>query len=742
MSEIGDFFSDVGETFVATLEEGGKGLITYGPTIVRAGVAGDATGAAGPDLLGGDVAGDTISGGEGDDFLSDTGGADGSGNLLSKFSTAFPGLSGLVKGVSGEGGSALSFQAVIAAVAELVKFFNLVNDTWTATNRILAGDLGGGLRLLQQHQAEFNEFASTDQFFNAVAQTEKLAGLLSQVTDRLAPDGEFTKLLHEISVTRQNPLKITASRAAVAKQTVHRQAVRAAIRRDMVAPDYAAFRRSSFEEVLHSLPKDQQAETEAARRDPTPGEIDPNLDGASVERSASEPPAGEFQAHVTGHGFNKLHGVSEAIFQAIAGGVAGNLGEILKTVEDQPDKLLKVAAAGLPLLLEAGELLVKPSLSVIEAVVEATFGRLGEVMIQESVEALAGLGEVAPGGQHAAAAKLLTQAFLRGHEAHAISAACELVFPLKHLGLPQLSALLVDLAGFKEIAQAELGSHIGAAIKKPAGYEAARRYRSTLPDPATAEGLVLERKLAVEDYADILRWHGYPEDHVKTMVEAVWIEPRTREVMSLLDDTDLDRFWLERKFTEAGLEEADILKWMEAANRRQTRTVRQQYFSALLTRHRNGSLSTDQLNEELIVEKVGNETARLILNRAAVERNGELIELAVKAADKRGREGLTSSAEYEAELIAYGLDPEYARWKRIILEADQGGDVLAKERNDLEKLVNEDRQTRVRLIRESFDRGLLDADQLTASFIAAGVTPPLAEALASLAQVEREPVPR
>lgn len=642
-----------------------------------------------------------------------------------------------------KGGTEVGALATIAAVLkELLQVIIFFQDLASATKAIAAGDIGGGIRFLSAHQEELNKLLGED--FKALqsGQLEELTKASNALLLRIAPTSEAAHALAELNTLVHMPRQLSASDRSAAGLRAHRQATRSAIRNDLIPRDYGAFRRSSFPELLEGLTPEQQAEIEASRQAPRRGDVDPEAAPTEPTAWASEPPAGELHAMVTGHAANKLgahfENLNSAMIADVGGNISGLTDTINKVVDEQRRWIFDMLA---PLIRAAMETTFETAQSVSSLIAPLFTEQAGKIL-KAVLEPLGRQQEVKPGDEVILAKELLGVAFDLGHEAHMTAALAELIMPLKHLGFPQLSAFMVDMAGFKEISSAEIGQHIEQAIKRPSKYTAGKKYRSFIPDPREAEALVLERRLAVEDYAEILRFHGYSEQMVQTKVEAVWIEPRTREVISLIDDTDVDSEWLERKLTEAGLEELDVLKWKEAAERRQVKTYRQQLAGSLVAMYRDGWLSREEFDSNLELEGFGAQPRRLLWARASLERVRELRQLQYTSAERRAKDGMIGLAEFRAECAAIGMDQEVIEQKAVWIEAEVSRSIFRAEGSDIVSLVRDDQAARIKLAQESFTRGLLTEAELASHLGALGVKAETAQAMARLAAVKREPVPK
>jgi hypothetical protein len=504
------------------------------------------------------------------------------------------------------------------------------------------------------------------------------------------------------------------------KSAVQKQAMRSFIRDGMVSPRYGAFRRSSFDEILDQIPSDERQEIEAERAKIAGAAGADTLTGGTEKDDVSEPGAMEAVAAVIGHGWNKF----------------------LSAIPDWAQEVVKAEIAGtLPTLFAKHEAAAQ-LLALVREKIESTFGSIGQQILEGSTGPLDTIGPIQPGGHAPVAREMLGRAFGLGHEAHLLSSLAEVLHPIKHLGLPQIAALMADMAGFKEIVQADRGTRIKVALQRPAEYHANMIHRTRLLAPAEAQDLVQKRLLTVAAYKESLRYQGFDEDAVESLGSAVWLDPNLRTIGMVLDDSEVDPSWLRDKLNRTGLEDADVDLWEGALQRRAVRTFRHAYLNTVTDNYRDGFMDASSLESELLRLGVTAPARELIVARANLERHRTLAAALLKAAQESVDNREITVDEYRAVLAGLGMEPDFAAAAAALAEAKLTGKTMQKEQANLDKLLNQDRAARIQLAQESFRRYLIEPDEMRIMLEGIGVEPDFAQAIVSLAAIKREPVPK
>lgn len=448
---------------------------------------------------------------------------------------------------------------------------------------------------------------------------------------------------------------------------------------------------------------------------PPPGEVLGDLTGMSPEIGGQE-----FLGVVTGEGL-----------RAVGSGISTLAKDILEGL------FTVVAPLGQGIMETAGSLMAGG-----RDLASATFGAVG-ISILEGVESdLSSAGPVGPGEQKEIVRRALGNAFALGVGAHLTASLAEILMPLKHLGLPQIAALMVDLAGFGSVVAASHGPLIQHAIRVPAEHEARRTFRSALPDLGMAKQFVLERLIGLEDYAELLRFNGLSEAWIEVYKREVWEEPSLRELTNVVDDTPVDEGWLLRKITETGLSDEDVGLFFEGLQRRSNRTLRQGYIAELVTTFKEGLLTQEELEGEFDRLNLNAAARDLLRRRAALQRRRDLAGEMVTALRKQAEEQLITDDDFRTALAGLGFDEERITVLAAVAQSTIGIKALREERADIKTLVRQEQRQRIDLAVESFRRRQITRLDLSRFLQSIGLTEAHATVASMLEEIRLEPVPR
>jgi len=597
-------------------------------------------------------------------------------------------LPGELGGVPGSAGTPQELiQATVVTAANLLKLTGVLDQS-----------VGGRLERLAGSQQSLVDVAARLFLPESAAQSSALRGLLGSVVDLVFPELARGRAAQDDFIFRQFPGLGMSSRQTARAQYVRRDTVRLAAQRRWVPPEWAAQR----------------------------GMHNPNFEDVDVPAPAEEVPL------VLGEGFAEagmmIHGMGYE-------GVTGALGQVGEAVVQALIRLLEP-------LMHAGIGVGGFVGNQVRELAIGTFGTIGEGILRSVTSSFDNAGPVGPGEQGRVVQLALGNAFTMGIGAHVLAATAELVMPLKHLGLPQLAAFMVDLAGFGAIAGAELRPLVKWGIDVPADYAARERFQSQRPGLGEAKQFVLERLITLDDYRQILRWHGYPDDWVEIFVKEVWEEPSLRELSTVVDDTPVDEEWLRQKVTETGLEDRDVDLFMEGLKRRANKSVRQAYLGTLQSAYRDGLLEEAELEGELGRLDLNEEARTLVRLRAALEKRRELTDLWERALRAKAESEVMTLDDYAMALRSVGIGDDRVQVLVAVADATLRGRFAREERADIKRVLREDQATRAQLARESFRRGRVTQDQLFRMLVSLGIEERQADAMVALEVVRVQPLPR
>ena len=401
-------------------------------------------------------------------------------------------------------------------------------------------------------------------------------------------------------------------------------------------------------------------------------------------------------------------------------------------------ELLRIITPLLLLLQQGGTLL----LGKVQEVATQTFGAAGETIIAAVDDRLAAVGTIEPGQQGAIVRELLGQALTLGIGAHLVAAGAEAVFPFKPLGLPQLAALMVDLAGFAEVAKAEHSPKIAAGIGKPAQLQWNEVFQSSIPDQGFAMEMAAKRDLPLADFEQVLRWNGQPAWSRAAILKTMWTDPRLNEIARLTDDSPIDDVWIRSKLEQAGLEDADVDRALVQIQRNSVRTLRGSFLNSLTIAFRDGLLTETELDSELALLGMREDARRLVLLRARLELRRELVQEQETTWRTMVEQGVLPIEDYRASLAMLGMAPERVEVLTARLDAKRRGKILREEEARVSAALRQEQIARVTAAREAFQRELLDAETFRSLLLGLDLTEAHAAAIVSLEQLRKTPAPR
>jgi hypothetical protein len=335
-----------------------------------------------------------------------------------------------------------------------------------------------------------------------------------------------------------------------------------------------------------------------------------------------------------------------------------------------------------------------------------------------------------------------------GVTAHMVALLCELCHPLKHLGLPQLAAGMVDAAAFGPIIGATIGTRIRVGLGRASELDARRTFRTTWPDIRTCEQMFLEGAMTRDAYAERLRYEGWPEHYIEMYLamgedEALAVpyrEPNARELGILFEDVDVTEDWVLNMLRQQGYYIKDAEQILNGVQLRATKSFRQGLISELLSAYEDGLLYEQDFRDRLAPLHLREQTIRLLLDRsnlglahkqatrmAAVHRT--LVENDVIPLD-----------QYRVSLRALGYIDSQVEIEASLVDAKRRGKLLKDELRQEEAAFRKLQEETVRMYEERIRRGLSTPEEYQQVLLQLGFEDQLASATAELARVRQKPV--
>lgn len=321
-----------------------------------------------------------------------------------------------------------------------------------------------------------------------------------------------------------------------------------------------------------------------------------------------------------------------------------------------------------------------------------------------------------------------------GIEAHLIALAVESVPYLKHIGFPQLSAFLVDNAGFKKVADAVVGNYLDASVSIPGRYDALSALTPSLPPPLLLADMLRKREVSLDDYRKGLQYAGFGSDWQPAMENSAYDEPTLRALGIVLEDVNVDPAWLIQAVRRTGLNDLDADKVHSALLQRTTKSSRGRLVAAAVKGLKMGFMSVADADQEM--ERAGlRPDARGIEIRAAQwDARFDLINDQAALYMKGATDGLIDVETLRTLLTAIGVEPS----RLDVLVGKVTWQLSAKhlqtETADALQAVRAAQSRLIPLYRDLFRVGAMSADAFGAALRAIGLRDELVSSIVSLEQ--------
>jgi len=326
-----------------------------------------------------------------------------------------------------------------------------------------------------------------------------------------------------------------------------------------------------------------------------------------------------------------------------------------------------------------------------------------------------------------------------GALAHGISLAVEMIPNLKFMGVHYLSAFAAHMGGFGAISSATMGVIAALALRVPFTYYMNDLLRPTIPDDKLLIEFRAKRELDFPQFKRYMAFHGHSDQWTGKIDSWLWKDPRLFEILYCADVTVPPKEWLVRKFERAGYEDIDIDVLVRVVERRTTRSPRTYYTTALRRNFRHGFISEADLVEGIEALEMAPDAIDWIKRAGELDNVYEVNSDLVTAYRTAYRNDIMTDAETKASLASLGLPPErieailYLEWVRKLPSAIKAEEkAIAAEWAEIQAEYS-------RVYIESYRRGLITREKLTANLIAIGYQKKVAEGTALLEEIKFRP---
>jgi hypothetical protein len=344
---------------------------------------------------------------------------------------------------------------------------------------------------------------------------------------------------------------------------------------------------------------------------------------------------------------------------------------------------------------------------------------------------------VAPGhGGPAAAETIAVAAILNarqfGMAAHGLAAAAERFAPLKHLGLGAAAATLVDLAGFKPLADAATRSQIEGAITRPMRWASNIVHRPEIPSPGDLELFVRKRQLDLPAYGELLKYHGYTDQDIDAYSNTVYRDFTIRDLALTLDDVQVDQAWLAPRVRTIGYSDDDADQITGALLQRARRGPRGRVAAAAAAAAGDGLLPLAEY--EGILRGLGfrDDVVALELQAAQLRERADYQRAAIATYRRQYVNDVIQRGDYAIALVALGIPPARLELELADADAARFPKVQAAEEAALKDVMTQVRVQLVPRYRALFQLGAISGEEYQRTLEQAGIAPGLAAQAVSL----------
>lgn len=379
--------------------------------------------------------------------------------------------------------------------------------------------------------------------------------------------------------------------------------------------------------------------------------------------------------------------------------------------------------------------LAKQAGGMIMSVIEAPMATL----VEESQKNLLTMFMGHAPAQIDAPTEAATEAILMGNRfglaAHGLAAAVEMVSPLKYLGMGQVAAYLVDLAGFKPIAQAVAGAMVGGAITRPMRWWGNAVFQPEIPGVGDLERLVQKRVIDEQTYIGYLAYHGFPREIADYFAQTVYRDFSIRDIALAMEDTTIDPSWLEPRIMRIGYDDDDAAQITKSLIQRGAKTARFRVMSAAYSAVSSGSISIDDYRTILQGLDLRQTTIDYEVQAATIASHNDYIKDSIAVYRKQYVNGVIDDGSFRVALAALGLPSERIELVAADAWAQIAPRIAREERAQIEDTMREVQRYLVPAYRELMELGLISDDQYVQALIDAGVSQQVAQQSAILARM-------
>jgi hypothetical protein len=426
----------------------------------------------------------------------------------------------------------------------------------------------------------------------------------------------------------------------------------------------------------------------------------------------------------------------------------------LTAAENDPitGHVVKAVMAGVPvpplkeLLRGVPSAYAKISLDSMDAFAKAAYGTTDTVfepfiadILALRAKHLSNLGNVKPCDEVAGAVEFIADAMQLGVASHWAAIAGELIPGTKHVGTTQFAAFISEFAGFKDIAKVLLDPELNALIRIPHTYCSNAQARSILPDLHNLNELHARGLIDDATWFNNIPYTGI-QDAFAAPLDAM--AHRAAQPFALLRGLGLlnvDTTPAVAAMQFGGFRTADIDTLVAAGKRQGLQPLINATVAQFVTLAGEGLMNDTDLTNNLQSLNLTADAINLILQRVHIEQTRGLAKSFKTELDIQALDGQLNLTDYRNALASIGYDPAHVDVFAGVANVRIEKATLAAEARAAAAEARQARQLAVNASMQEYRRGAIEAAQLTAQLIAAGVAPDVAAGYLALASVQRTP---
>jgi len=347
-------------------------------------------------------------------------------------------------------------------------------------------------------------------------------------------------------------------------------------------------------------------------------------------------------------------------------------------------------------------------------------------------------GESTPDNAVGIAADAMADAFGFGAASAAVTAAFEAVFPEKLNVLNGAGPMLAKFAGFDEVAAAVRDPLYENAFGRSLDYHFRSIFKPDLPNENDAVTWHSRRLLTDAQLQTIFNYSGLKTEYEQPFIASAYRAVQPRALATLFQDTDFPTAAMQAALQFAGLRDQEINLMLPAFQWNAVKNVRAEYVSALVRSAELGTVSMQELTQELTTLGYSAAASDLIQLTVATRKELQLAELYRKSISEAYRYGTITDAQYVPSLEAIGIGAADAQAHYAVDSIAKTGKAAIAALKAEERLAAQRMRAAGQAAIAGYKSGTLDAAALEAALLLAGYDPAVAGFAVTVQTLKRE----